>query len=129
MGWLQDLVARFRGRPEETAERLTGRGLFRTTKESAELSDRETVQRWLRELSPDRDQQIFVHRSWGTVAAVADRHHPLGVYLADGDKSWFAAAPGATDKQGLTPDQIEHIMLDALTSPERPQWPEWRYLV
>jgi hypothetical protein len=126
MGWLQDLVARIRGGPEDIAERLTSRGLVRIDRETAQLTDRETVQRWLRELSPDRDQQIFVHRPWGAIAAVADGHHALGVYLADGDKSWVAAAPGAPDDLDLTPDQIEHIMLDALTSPERPDWPDWR---
>jgi hypothetical protein len=109
--------------------RLTGRGLFRVAGESAALSDRETVQRWLRELRPERDQQVQVHRSWGTVVAVADGHHPVGVYLSDGEKSWFATIPGATGDQQLTPEQIEYVLLDALTAPGPPDWPDWRYLI
>jgi hypothetical protein len=130
MGWLRDRFGQFGSAPRDLAERLTGRGLFRVARESAALSDRQTVQKWLRELRPEkRNEQVLVHRPWGTVAAVADGHHPVGVVLSDGEKSWYASAPGATKDQKLTPEQVEHIMLDALTAPSRPDWPEWRYLV
>jgi hypothetical protein len=111
------------------AERLTRRGLFRVDRDSAALSDRDTVRTWLRQLDRERDQQVLVHRRWGTIGAVADRRHPVTVILYDGEKSWFATAPGAADHQELTPDQIEHILLDALSANSRPQWPDWHYLV
>jgi hypothetical protein len=126
VGWLRGLFTMFDGPPQDSAERLTSRGPLKVAREPAALTDRHTVQRWLRDLRPERDQQIFIHRPWGTVAAVADGHHPIGVYLSDGDRSWAAAAPGATDTQELTLEQVEHIMLDALTSPDRPRWPQWR---
>ena len=129
MAWLRDLFGRARGRPKELAERLTTRGWFRVTSESVALSDRLTVQRWLRELGPERDQQILVHRSWGSVVAVADGRHPVGVFLSDGDKSWVAAVPGADNGRDLTPEQVERVLLDALTAPSRPSWPDWRYLI
>lgn len=114
----------------DIAERLTGRGLFRALeRDTAALDDRATVQRWLREWRPDRDQQVFVHRPWGTVVAVADGRLPISVFMSDGDKSWFAVAPGAPDDQELTPEQVEHVLLDALTSTGPPTWPEWRYLI
>jgi len=125
MKWRRDRPARL----EDIAERLTVRGLFRVDRDSAPLSDRGMVQRWLRELHRGRDQQVFVHRRWGTVVAVADGRHPVTVILHDGEKSWSAAAPGAADDQELTPDQVEHVLLDALASESRPQWPDWRYLV
>jgi hypothetical protein len=108
---------------------LTGRGLFRIARDTAELTERETVQGWLRELRPERDQQILVHRPWGTVAAVADGHHPVAVFLSDREKSWSAAVPGTTDDRDLTPEQVEHVLLDAMTAPGPPDWPEWRYLI
>jgi hypothetical protein len=64
-----------------------------------------------------------------TIAAVADGRHPVGVILSDGDKAWFATAPGAADDQDLTPEQVEHIMLDALAADSRPQWPDWHPLL
>ena len=129
MGWLRDrLTPRARG-PQQTVERLTRRGLFRVEGESAALTDRETIRRWLRELGADRDQQVLVHRPWGTVAAVADGRHPVAVVLTDGEHSWSAAAPGAAASQELTPDQIEHVMLEAVTAPSRPQWPTWVDLI
>lgn len=70
-----------------------------------------------------------VHRRWGTIAAVADGRHPVGVILSDGDKAWFATAPGAANDQDLTPEQVEHIMLDALAADSRPQWPDWHPLL
>ena len=126
MGWLRDRLGRFR-RPKDVAERLTG-GLLRLQREQAELSDRDTVQRWLREMRPEHDTQVFVHRPWGTVVAVADRGESVGVFLSDGKKTWIAAAPGATDGQYLTPEQIEYVLLDALTAPGPPDWAEWRDL-
>ncbi|HEX6755075.1 MAG TPA: hypothetical protein VF109_03920 [Mycobacteriales bacterium] len=114
---------------EDVAERLTVRGLFRVARDSAPLSERGTVQSWLRELHRARNQQVLVHRPWGTIVAVADGRHPVTVILNDGEKSWFATGPGAPDDQALTPDQVEHVLLDALTAPSRPQWPDWRYLI
>jgi hypothetical protein len=115
--------------PKDLAERLTRQGLFKVAMESTELSDRTRVQTWLRELRPERDQQILVHRPWGTVVAVADGHHPVGVFLSDGEKSWSAYAPGAASNQDLTSEQVEYIMLEALTAIRRPEWPEWRALI
>jgi hypothetical protein len=118
-----------RAQLDDVAERLTRRGLFRVDRDAAALSDRGTVQAWLRELDRGRDQQVWVHRRWGRVVAVADRRQPVTVILHDGEKSWFATAPGAAGDQELTPDQVEHILLDALTAESRPQWPDWHYLV
>ncbi|HEX5967413.1 MAG TPA: hypothetical protein VFY88_02965 [Intrasporangium sp.] len=129
MAWLRDLFTRRPRAPRETVERLTRRGLFRVEGESAALSDRETVRRWLRELREDRDQQVMVHRPWGTVAAVADGRHPVAVVMSDGEHSWSAAVPGAAGSAELTPDQIEHVMLEALNGPSRPQWPTWVELI
>jgi hypothetical protein len=126
MGWLRDRVGRFSGRPKDVAERLTTRGLFRVVRESAALSERETVQD---ELHQARDQQVAIFRSWGTVVAVADARHPVTVFLSDADKSWFAVPPEVSDDGDLTPDQVEHVLLDALTASSPPTWPEWRYLV
>ena len=105
--------------------RLSG-GVFRTKGEQAALSDRATVQRWLREMRPEQQVQVWVHRAWGTIAAVADRNESVGVFLSDGKNSWMAHAPGAPDDQPLTPGQVEHVMLDALTAPGRPAWADWR---
>jgi hypothetical protein len=125
MRWRRDRSVQL----EDVVERLTRRGLFQVDRDSASLNDRGTVRTWLHELRPERDQQVFVHRRWGTIVAVADRRHPVGVILHDGERSWFATAPGAPDNQDLTPDQVEHILLDALTADSRPQWPDWHYLV
>lgn len=127
MGWISDRLGS-RGAPQDVAVRLSG-NLLRLKSERAELSDRNTVQAWLRELRPEHETQVFVHRSWGTVLAVADRNPSVQVFLYDGDKTWWAAAPGSPDEQHLTPEQVEHILLDALASPARPSWPDWRYLV
>ena len=116
------------GGPEDVAERLTGRGPFRVTRRSATLDDPETVRGWLRELTTARDDQVLVHRPWGTVAAVADGRHSVTVVMTDGHRSWFATVPGSADEPNLTPAQVEHVMVDALTAPGRPEWPEWRPL-
>jgi len=125
MGWLRDRLGRLRGGPMNVAERLTG-GLLDLQQEEAELSDRDTVVRWLREMHPDHRTQILVHRPWGTIAAVADRGESVAVFLSDGKRTWIAAAPGAPDDGYLTPGQVEHVVLDALTAPEPPTWAEWR---
>lgn len=125
MKWWRDRSVQL----EEVAERLTRRGLFRVDRDAASLNDRGTVRTWLHELRPERDQQVAVHRGWGTIVAVADGRNPVSVILYDGEKSWFATAPGAPEDQGLTPGQVEHILLDALTADSRPQWPDWHYLV
>jgi hypothetical protein len=125
MTWRPDRRAQL----TDVAERLTPRGLFRVDRDSASLSDRGTVQTWLRELHQDSRQQIFIHRRWGTIVAESDRRHPVTVILFDGEKSWLATAPGADERQALTPEQVEHIMLDALTEDGRPQWPDWHYLI
>lgn len=98
------------------------------------LSDADTVRHWIRRLRPEADQQIHVHRSWGTVAAVADRKHPIHVLLTDGEHSWTATPPdGPRPTKGhhadLTHDQVEHVMVEALTSPVRPAWPHWSLLL
>lgn len=124
MGWLRDRLGVFRDGPRDVAERMTG-SLLHLERERAELSDRDTVQRWLRELRPEHQTQVLVHRPWGTVVAVADRAESVSVFLSDGRRTWIAAAPGATDSQPLTPEQIEYVLLDALTAPERPTWAVW----
>jgi hypothetical protein len=80
-------------------------------------------------MRPEHDTQVFVHRPWGTVVAVADSGESVGLFLSDGKKTWIAAAPGATDGQYLTPEQIEYVLLDALTAPGPPHWAEWRDLI
>jgi hypothetical protein len=71
----------------------------------------------------------MVHRPWGTVAAVAESKHPVTVVMSDGERSWFATAPGAQADQPLTPDQVEHVVLDSLTALEPPAWPDWHALI
>jgi hypothetical protein len=131
LGWLFDRLVLSRSAPNDVAIRDTdtGPGPFRIQSESVALTNRETVQRWLRELRPERAQRIFVHRSWGTLVAIADRRDPVNVFLTDGETTRFATTRGTTNEQPLTPEQIEHVMLDALTSPAPPDWPEWRVLV
>ncbi len=127
---------RKRAAPMDVASLLVPRGLFRgVDTETSSLLDHDWVLGWLRTLRPGTDRQVFVHRAWGTVAAVADARYPddVSVFLADtDDTSWTAVAPGSPEdlrQCHLTSDQVEHIVLDALTSPERPAWPDWRYLV
>jgi hypothetical protein len=104
----------------------------RVEEESAPLCDVETVRRWVRTLRTD--QQVHVRRSWGAVLAVCDGKDPVRVFLADGEKSWVAEPPDATTKAkggyaDLTLEQVEFVMVDALTSPDRPEWPRWSFLV
>lgn len=115
----------------DLAERLTTtrHGLFsRTVTESAALGDRETVTRWIRELHRRRDQVVIIHRPWGSVCVVADGRPLTDVFMTDGETTWYAAAPGATRDQKLTPGRVEYLMLDALASAGPPEWPEWRDL-
>lgn len=103
--------------PQERARRLTARGRRRTDSDVAGLDDREVVQGWLRELGGDRDQQVYVDRSWGTVVAVAERRYDgINVFLSDGERTWHASLPGADSTADLAPAQVEHVLLDALTS-------------
>jgi hypothetical protein len=120
--------------PADCAQLLTTTRRFprRVEEESAPLSDAETVRRWIRTLHAD--QQVHVRRPWGTVLAVHDGKPPVRVFLADGEKSWVAEPPDATTKAkggyaDMTLEQVEHVMVDALTSPDRPQWPRWSFLV
>lgn len=57
VGWLRDRLGRFRSGPKDVAERLTG-GLLHLEQEQAELSDRDTVQRWLREMRPEHETRV-----------------------------------------------------------------------
>jgi hypothetical protein len=121
---------------KDYAERLTTRGLFKVDSEPVALSEREVVRGWLRELGQaGRDQQVMVHRPWGTVVAVpetrlrptmADGRKPATVLMTDGEDTWCAVAPGAADDSYLEPDQVELILLDALASSGPPTWPRWR---
>ena len=115
---------------EEIAERLTTVRRFppRVEEETAQLSEHATVRGWIRALRPEHNVQVHVRRRWGTLAVVADGKGSIGVVLSDGKDAWFAAVPGAADQTDLTHDQIEHVTLEALTSSERPSWPEWRPL-
>jgi hypothetical protein len=102
--------------------------------ETTSLRDVETVRRWIRALHAEVDQQVHIRRSWGTVAAVTDRRHPVCVVLSVGEHSWVAEPPdGATTTRSgyadMTLEQVEHVMVDSLTSPERPHWPRWSDLV
>ena len=87
------------------------------------LHERETVQAWLREMGPD--ETVLVHRAWGTIAARSHRDFPAGVFLSDGAGAWFAVPPGPEEELPLTPVEVEHIMLDAMSSSDRPAWPRW----
>jgi hypothetical protein len=128
MGWLRDRLRR-RKPPQDVAEWLTGAGLFRVHTERVPLTDAETVQRWLRQLDPDLNHQVHIRRPWGVIAAVTDRRNPVAVVMSDlEDRSWGAYPPGGDGHAELTADQVEHVMLDALTSAERPAWPDWRRL-
>ncbi|MEU5791504.1 hypothetical protein ABZ754_27740 [Micromonospora purpureochromogenes] len=128
MSWWRERWRR-RKPPENVAELLTSTGPFRVAGEQVELGDRETVRRWLRELDPDLGQQVFVHRPWGTVAAVSDHRDPVAVVMSDAEgRPWAAYVPGADHREHLTPEQVESVMLAALTSDGPPAGPDWRRL-
>lgn len=91
----------------------------------ASLEDREEIKRWLRELVGSRGGQVFIDRHWGSLCALFDKREVTTVLLSDGSDSWFAVSPGADRDRPLTPDQVERIVLDALTSVQRPAWPDW----
>ncbi|MET8910083.1 hypothetical protein [Micromonospora sp. NPDC004551] len=127
MGWLGELLGRPDRPRQDVAELLTTYSLFRTTTETVGLDDRETVRRWLRELDPDLRQQVHIRRPWGVIAAVSDHRDPVGVVLQEPDgRAWGAYVPGADRREHLTPEQVEDVMLAALTSTGRPEGPDWR---
>jgi hypothetical protein len=108
----------------DVAERFIGKVPWARS-DSVPVSDRAAVVGWVRELVRASDHQVQVHRPWGTVAGVAERGRPVTVVMSDGDHSWFAAAPGADPEQPLTPEQVEHVLVDSLTSAQAPEWPDW----
>jgi hypothetical protein len=117
----------------EFAERHTSVGRWwqkkRTATEPAELSDAATVRRWLNELAPGQNVTIVVHRQWGAIAVVASGEDPVSVFLSEErDIPFYAVAPGAPDGEHLAADQVERIVIDALTSTGPPDWPDWREL-
>ncbi|MGY0003846.1 hypothetical protein [Micromonospora sp. I033] len=126
MGWLRNLF----GPPapgQDVVERLSTHHLFHTTTETVGLDDRETVRRWLRDLDPDLRQQVHIRRPWGVIAAVSDQRDPVGVVMQEPDgRAWGAYVPGADRREHLTPQQVEDVMLAALTSTGRPDGPDWR---
>lgn len=129
MGWLRTLFGRPESAKQDIAERLSTHGLFRVTSETVALDDRETVRRWLRELDPDLQQQVHIRRPWGVIAAVSDHRDPVGVVMTDAeDRSWGAYVPGGDYRDHLTPEQVEDVMLAALTSTARPAGPDWRQI-
>lgn len=126
MDWVRALWRRPEPR-QDVAELLTSPGLFRTSSETVPLGERDTVRRWLRELDPDLGQQVHIRRPWGVIAAVSDRHEPVGVVMQEPDgRAWGAYVPGADRREPLTPEQVEEVMLAALTSTGRPPGPDWR---
>jgi hypothetical protein len=114
------------GEPERV-ERLTN-SKTDINQELVELSERDLVQNWMREIGPHSAHMVFVHRGWGTVSAVPDREAGVDVFWTDGTSTWHAVPPGAPDNQALTPGQVERIILDATTSSGPPEWPDWKPL-
>ena len=68
-------------------------------------------------------QTISVHH--GALAYLLGINALRATEAADGEHSWFAVPPGAVDANDLTLEQVEHIVLDALTASQRPAWPDW----
>jgi len=130
MSGLRKLLRGSFDRNEEIAERLTTVRRFppRVSRETVELPDVATVRAWVRELRREHDVQLHVRRRWGVLAVVADRRKPITVIVSDQAHSWVAGSPGALDKTDLTTEQIEHVTIEALSSAERPAWPDWRPL-
>jgi hypothetical protein len=128
MGWFRRREAPAGEPPEEGVDRLTSRGRRDVDCESTTLDDRETVLKWVRDLRPDQDVQIFVNRSWGVVFASGGDGQPPGVIMGDGEHAWYAVPPGGGEKANLTPEQLERLMLEAMSSPDRPSWPDWHQI-
>jgi len=61
------------------------------------------------------------------VASASDGE-PLSVFLGDGEHTWYAVPPGGALDEDLSQRQVERLMLEAVSSPERPAWPEWHRL-
>jgi hypothetical protein len=114
----------------DVAERLTTPTRFPlpVKREAASLSDDHLVRSWIRALRTDRGDVVMVHRPWGILTAAGDGKHPIDVILWDGEHSWVAEAPGSTDRGALTLEQVEHVVVDALSSSEPPSWPQWSLL-
>lgn len=93
------------------------------SKDLVGLGEHDVVRGWLRELVPGCDQQVHVHREWGTVSVVPD-DESVGLFWTDGSSSWVAGPPGAAGEL-LTLQQIERIIVEATTSSGPPQWPDW----
>ena len=130
MRWLPDLMSRREPLPQDVAERFSKAGMFRVTMERVAVTDVDTVRRWLRELDSRSGHQVHIRRPWGVLVALGDGRHPVDVVLADDeDRSWSAHPPGGSEDLSLTPEQVEYVMLDALSSTERPAWPGWRRLI
>src|SRR3954466_14972797 len=109
MGWLRDRLGRLRGGRMDVAERLTG-GLLDLQQEEAELSDRGTVVRWLREMDP-----LTVRKFWSTGRGArsprspgAGRGEAVAVFLSDGKRTWIAAAPGAPSRRCRSAARCRH---------------------
>lgn len=115
---------------QEIAERLTTVRRFppRVSRETAELSDVATVRAWVLALRREQDVQVHVRRHWGVLAVVADSRNPITVIVSEQAHSWVAEPPGSPDRTDLTTEEIEHVTIEALSSPERPAWPRWRLL-
>jgi hypothetical protein len=130
MSWLRRSRGASRTARIDVAERLTTSGSFRlqVATESVSLADRETVQCWIRELGRESGTQVFVHRRWGTLTAVSNGSNPIAVVMSTGEHTWLAKPPGAVEDQHLTLEQVEQVVVDALTASERPAWPEWHAL-
>lgn len=97
--------------------------------DTAGLDERDIVKGWLVKLGRVSDQQVLVHRGWGTVTAVVgDDGGPAAVFWSDGDTTWHAVPPEAIKDTDLTPEQVTYVVLDALTSSGPSEWPQWRVL-
>jgi hypothetical protein len=80
-------------------------------------------------LPPSRARRAGARpQALGVLAVVADERNPLAVVVSDGSHSW-AARPDASGRTELTTDQIEHLVLEAMTAEERPTGPTWEQLI